>query len=168
MSTHCKLSSLTLLVILILSTCLIGVYSTIAQTDQTSSKLQAANTAINQAFNAVLDAEATGANVTDLMAQINTAQGFLAQADNSYRTGDANAASIQADSLLPVAQKVILEAQNAKQNAIVSSQSVFWSTTALTVFGVFVFVLVLFLVWRCFKSGYIKRLSEAKPEVVGP
>lgn len=35
-------------------------YPAAAQTDQTASKLQAANIAVNQAFNAVLDAEKAG------------------------------------------------------------------------------------------------------------
>ena len=139
MNTHFKLSSITLLALLMLSTCLLGVYPTIAQTDQTASKLQAANTAVNQAFNAVLDAEKAGANVTDLLAQINTAEGILAQAENSYRTGDSNTAATQADSVLPIAQQVTIDAQNAKQNAIVSSQNTFWSTIALTVIGIVIF-----------------------------
>jgi hypothetical protein len=164
--SRCKLSGITLLTLLMLSVCLLCVCPSIAQTDQAASKLQAANTAVNQAFNAVLDAEAAGANVTDLLAQINTAQGILAQAENSYRTGDTNTASTQADRVLPIANQATLDAQSAKQTAIISSQNAFWSTIALTAIAVFVFVLVLFLVWRRFKSGYIKSLSEAKPEVV--
>jgi len=42
-----------------------------AQTDQTASKLQAANSAIGQSFNTVLDAEKAGANVTGLLVQLN-------------------------------------------------------------------------------------------------
>ena len=136
-----------------------------AQTDQTASKLQAANTAVEQAFNAVLEAEKAGANVTALLAQLNDAAGILAQAENSYRTGDSNTAAAQADSVLPIAQEVTTSAQDAKQTALVSSQNAFWSTIAFTVIGAFVFVLVLFLVWRWFKRSYINSLSEAKPEV---
>jgi CHASE3 domain sensor protein len=166
LSSRLKLSSIALLVMLILSTCLLGVYPTIAQTDPAASKLQSANTAVNRAFNAVLDAETAGANVTDLLAQINTADGILAQAENSYRTGDINTASTQADSVLPMAQQVTNDAQSAKQTAIVSNQNTFLSTIALTIIGVFLFILVLFLVWRRFKQNYINRLSESKPEVV--
>ena len=56
MSARCKLSSISLLAILTLSLCLLSVYPAAAQTDQTTSKLQAANTAVEQAFNAVLEA----------------------------------------------------------------------------------------------------------------
>jgi CHASE3 domain sensor protein len=155
-----------LFVILTLSVCFLNVQQATAQTDTTTSKLLAANTAVNQAFNAVLDAEKAGANVTDLLAQLNTAQGILAQADNSYRVGDTNTATTQATSVISIAQQVTLDAQNTNQTAIVSSQNGFWSTIALTVIGVFVFVLVLFLVWRRFRRNYIERLSGAKPELV--
>ena len=90
---------------------------------------------------------------------------ILAQAENSYRTGDFNTAVAQADSVLPIAQEVTTAAQNAKQTALVSGQNAFWSTIAFTVIGAFVFVLALFLVWRWFKRSYINSLSEAKPEV---
>lgn len=161
-----QLLSLSLLVLLLASMCLIGVRSAGVQTDQAESKLQAANAAINQAFTAVLDAEKVGENVTDLLDQINTAQVILAQADNSFRTGDTKTAATKADSVLPIAQHVTLNAQDAKQTATVSSQNVFWTTKALTIIGIVIFVLVLFLVWRRFKQNYIKGLSQAKPEVV--
>jgi hypothetical protein len=150
---------------LALGSCLYSGHYVFAQTDQTASKLQAANTAVEQASNAVLDAEKAGANVTGLLAQLNTAAGILAQAENSYRTGDSNTAAVQADSVLPIAQQVTASAQDAKQTALVSGQNAFWSTIAFTVIGAFVFVLALFLVWRRFKRSYINSLSEAKPEV---
>ncbi len=136
-----------------------------AQTDQTPSTLQAANLAVSNAFSAVLDAEKAGANVTDLIAQLNNASGILAGAENSYRSGDSNTAAAQADSVLPIAQQVTVAAQNAKQTATVSGQNAFWSTIAFTVIGSIVFVLALFLVWRWFKRRYTNNLSQAKPEV---
>jgi di/tricarboxylate transporter len=165
LSTRSKLSSITLLVILILSTGILSVYPTIAQTDQTTSKLQLANTAVNQAFNAVLDAEAVGANMTRLLVQINYADSLLSQAENSYRTGDFSTAATKAESLLPIAQQIATSAQNAKQNAVISSQNAFWLTIAFTIIGIVMLIEVLFLVWLWLKRRYIKNLSEAKPEV---
>ena len=133
-----------LLFFLVFGSCFFGVSHVFAQTDQTASKLQAANTAINEAFNAVLAAEKAGANVTGLLAQLNVAEADLAEAENSYRSGDSSAAATQADSVLPIAQQVTTAAQNAKQTATVSGQNAFWSTIAFTVIGVFVFVLVCF------------------------
>ena len=129
--------------------------------------MQAANTAVGQAFNVVLDAEKAGANVTGLLAQLNVAEGDLAEAENSYRTGDSNTAAAQADNALPIAQEVTTAAQNAKQTAIVNGQNAFWQMIALTAIGAAMFLLVLFLVWRRFKRRYIESLSGSKPVVSG-
>ena len=145
--------------------CLYSGHYVFAQTDQTASKLQAANTSVEHAFNAVLDAEKAGANVTALLAQLNVAAGILAQAENSYRTRDNNTAGAQADSVLPIAQEVTIAAQDAKQTAVGSGPNAFWFPIAFTEIGAIVFVLVLFLVWRRFKRSYISKLHEAKPEV---
>jgi CHASE3 domain sensor protein len=160
-----KLVSITLLAILVLSVCLLSIPAK-AQTDQTASKLQAANTAVNHAFNAVSDAEKAGANVNGLLSQLNYADNVLATAENSYRAGDLTKAGTQADSVLPMAQQIIASAQSAKQTATVNTQNAFYITIASTVIGSIVFVLVLLLVWRRFKGYYIKNLSEAKPELV--
>ena len=165
MSVTSKLSRISLLAILMLSICLLGIHTAFAQTNQIDSKLQASNAAVNQAFNAVLNAEKAGANVTGLLSHVNVAAGILAQAENSFRTGDSNTAVAQASSVFLIAQEVIVAAQNAKETALINDQNTFWYTIAFTVIGAFVFVLILVLVWRRFKRSYIKNIAEAKPEV---
>jgi CHASE3 domain sensor protein len=160
-----KLLVVTLFLLLAISSCIYHGHYVFAQTDQTSSKLQAANIAVDQAFNAVLDAETVGANVTNLMSPLNNAAGILAQAENTYRTGNSNTAAAQADSVIPIANQVATLAYDARQTALVSSQNTFWYTIAFTVIGIFIFVLALFFVWRWFKRSYISNLYKAKPEV---
>ena len=142
------------------------VSSAAAQTDQAASKLAAANLAVGQAFNGVLGAEKAGANVTGLLVQLNVAEGFLAQAENSYRTGDSSAAAAQADSVLPVAQQITAAAQNAKQAAVASARNGFWETIAFTAVGLAAFVIALLFAWSRVRRNYIKNLLKAKPEVV--
>jgi hypothetical protein len=137
-----------------------------AQSDQASLKLQAANIAVGQAFDAVLVAERAGANVTGLLTQLDFAGSVLARAENSYRSGDLDAAAVQADRVLPIAQAVTISAQGATQTASVSGTNSFWLTIAFTVIGGSVFVLALFLVWGRFKRGYLKKLFGSKPEVI--
>jgi len=161
-----KFLTVILFVFLAFGSYLLSEHYVFAQTDQTASKLLSANNAVEQAFSAVLDAEKVGANVTGLVSQLNNADSILAQAENSNRTGDFSTASVQADSVLPIVQKITITAQEAKQTALVSGQNAFWSTIAFTVIGVFILVLVLFLGWGWLKRRYISSLSEAKPEVV--
>ena len=166
MSRRCKLSSTSLLAILMLSMCVLGVHTAFAQTNQVDSKLQLANDAVNQAFKAVLDAEKAGANVNSLLNQLNDASGLLAQAENIYRIGDNNKAAKDADAARLIAKQVTAAAQTAKGSVSASVQAAVFTTVAFAVEGAVVFVLALFLVWRWFKRSYINSLSEAKPEVV--
>jgi hypothetical protein len=154
-----------LFVFLAFGSCFYSVHYVFAQTDQTVSKLQAANTAIEGAFKAVLGAEKAGANVTGLLVQLNVAADNLAQAENSYRAGDSSTAAVQADSILPIAQAVTDSAQDAKQAALVSGQYDFWLTIAFSLIGALALVLVLFRVWRRFKRGYMEKVPSLKPEV---
>ena len=143
-----------------------SVHQAATQTDQATLKLQAANNAVNQAFIAVLDAEKAGANVNDLMSQLNYALDVLAVAENSYRAGDLNRAGIQAGSVVPIARKVASDAQSAKLTAIVNQQNGFYFSIAFAVLGSGIFILILFYVWVFFKRRYIKSLAELKPELV--
>ena len=152
------------LLFLVVGTCFFSPRFVVAQTNQTESEIQSANMAVNQAFTSVLTAEKSGANVTNLLFQLNVAEADLAQAENFYRSGDSSAATARADFILQMVQQVTTAAQSAKQTATVSSQNAFWSTIAFTVIGAFVFVLAMFVFWRRFKQRYINNLSQAKPE----
>lgn len=164
-SIRFKFLAFSILVFLVLCSCLQNEHFVFAQTDQSQSKLQSANNAFEQAFNAVLNAEKAGANVTGMVAQLNVAANILAQAENSYRTGDLTAVSAQADSVISIAQQVTISAQNDKQTALAAGQNNFWFIIAFTEIGAGVFVLALILIWRRLKRRYIKSLYERKPEV---
>ena len=155
------------LLFFVVSACFFSSWFVVAQTSQTGSKLQAASTAVNQAFTSVLAAEKAGANVTSLLDQLNNANSLLAQAENANTAGNNSTAVNDANAVIPITQQVTTSAQNAKENTQVSSRNAFWSTIAATIVSAVVFVLVLFVVWRWFKRRYIKGLSEAKPEVMG-
>jgi hypothetical protein len=160
------LKSLTIVLIVILtSTSYLGAQHVSAQIDKTSLKLQQGNILVSQAFKAVLDAENSRVNVTNLLIQLNLAESTLAQAENLFRTGDSNTASTQAESAIQITQKVILSANDAKESALVSSQNAFWSTLVLSIISASVFVLLLLLFWSLIKRDYCNRLSKEKPEI---
>ena len=100
MIAHSKLPTASLLAILLLSIFLVGMHPAVAQSTEGNSDLQAANTALGQAFTAVLNAEKAGANVTDLVARINDAANILAEAENNYRTGQPIIAETQAENVI--------------------------------------------------------------------
>ena len=128
--------------------------------------LQAANYAVEKAFNSVLDAEGVGANITSLLNQVNRADELLAQAENAYRAGNNTEALNSADSALLIAQQVTSTALSLKVSASSSLQTAFLYAVLSTVIAAQIFVLALSFVWVRFKRRYIKKLSNLKPKVV--
>ena len=164
MQTRLKLFGIVLLTFFAFSSFL-TMHSVVGQTNSADSKMQAANDAVNKAFNDVLAAEKAGANVTSLLVQLNGADGLLAQAEVALRSGDSATAIAKAESTIPIAQQVSSLAANEESNTGVAHGISSWFLIEFSVIGSVVFVLVLFLAWGRLKNNYVKKLSDAKPEL---
>jgi len=136
------------------------------QTTALTLKIQNANTAIGQAFGAVLSAEQAGVQISGLLDQLNIAAGLLARAENSYRLGDINAATTAVDQVFPITQQVSSLSMSAESNAESATQITLWLSIFVAFVGSFLFVSGLFFIWLLFKKRYIKNILDAKPEVV--
>jgi len=132
---------------------------------ESSMKIEAADSAVRNAFVAVLDVEKVGGNVSGLMSELDGAGRLLAEANNAYRSGDLSGAEAKAENVRLIAESVRSEALELKSVAESQSQRAFWFTIVFSVAGSAVFVGVLILVWNKFKRGYAKRLMGMKPEV---
>jgi cell division protein FtsB len=137
-----------------------------AQTDQITLELQAANSAVGQAFNSVLDAEKAGANVTQLLAKLNTAGAILADAQNELNSINTVNITTNLENAVQIANQVKADALDLRNVSLVESQNSFWLTLIFSVVGAIVFGVSLLFVWRRFKRSYTKKLLGSKPEVV--
>jgi hypothetical protein len=155
---------LTSLLILLALAFSLGVESAFAQSNPAAT-LQTANDEINGAFNAVLAAEKSGANVTNLADRLSVGADFLAQAEMAFRKGDSNTAVSKANEAISVAGEVNLSAQSAQISASTSAQNAFLITIGASVAGCVVLVLVLFFVWRRIRKNYVRDFGAARPEV---
>lgn len=164
MHTRLKLLGIILLTFFAFS-CFLTLNSVVGQTNSADSKVQAANDAVNKAFNDVSAAEKAGANVTSLLNQLNGAEDLLAQAEMDYRNGDSVSAESNADSVVPIAQQVSSAAHASESTALTDGRNAFWLTIVFSSVGCVVFVLALFLVWRKAKKNYVRTISDAEPEV---
>jgi hypothetical protein len=130
--------------------------------------IEKTDAAIKTAFNEVLDAEAAGANVTDMMVVLNQAAALLAQAENTIENSnptvlEGNLSGIQvayerAENVQPIAR-------NAKVQALRSSQSSLLSAAVLSLIVAISFVVILSILWLRFKESYKDKLLLKKPEV---
>jgi hypothetical protein len=163
MKTRGKLHFTSLLILLALALSL-GVEFAFAQSNPAAT-LQTANDEINGAFNAVLSAEKSGANTTNLADRLNVGTDLLAQAEIAFRKGDSNTAVSKANDAISVAGEVKSSAQSAQTAANSSKQNAFLITIGGSVAGCVVLVLALFIVWRRIKKKYVRDFGAARPEV---
>ena len=161
-----KVLGVILFVFLAFGYCLCSENCVFAQLDSTASTLQAANSVVGEAFNAVLEAEKVGGNVTQLLVRLDTAGTLLADAQNDYNSGNTANVTSLVDNALQIANKVNADALNLRNVSLVESQNSFWLTLIFSVIGAIVFGGSLLFVWRRFKRSYTMKLLSSKPEVV--
>lgn len=127
--------------------------------------LEASNEAVVNAFNTLLVAEKEGADVTILVSRLNDASALLSEAENSLRNGDDITANEQASAALTIARQVTATAQSAKDQAISTTNTVFWSTLGLTIISLFILVFIMVFIWRLIKRRYNRtKLNERQSE----
>jgi hypothetical protein len=155
--------------ILLLVLVLAGLFSrdvfVVRGADETSPSVADADVAVRQAFNATLNAERTGANVSSLILRLNEAGGILVEAEIALGNGSSSEAASDATQCVGIAQSVKSDADALKASALDEAQTLLWTYLTFSVVGVAVFVVVLVLVWRRFKRGYVGNTLGMRPEV---
>jgi hypothetical protein len=134
--------------------------------DSASSKIQSADAAVSQAFEAALLAENSGANVSGLLVSLSGAAGLVSEAKVAFSAGLEDQASAKAENALAIAVGVQSSAVGLKSDAVAAGNQAFLVGVAVFVVGSIAIVLVLILVWHRFSHHYMKRFLELKPEVV--
>jgi len=134
--------------------------------DEAELEIQEAEARLSSAFVAVLEAEKNGADVSDLLARLNSGGGFLAEARTCYRNGDFDGAVSNALLSVQSVEGLVEEVEELKALAIAEYGE--RSFLTMTGSGVAVVVIVLgsVVVWLLFKRRYLAKVLEMKPEVV--
>jgi hypothetical protein len=133
--------------------------------DGTLSRIEEADTAVQEAFTVVLEAERAGANVSGLMVRLNEAGGLLADSRMAYRNGNFTEAESKATDAILVAQNVTVDGTGLKASALADAQTNLQVTLVLSVVGATAFAVGVVLAWDIFKRAYLRRLGKMKPEV---
>jgi hypothetical protein len=137
----------------------------VSASDEASSAIGEADNALRMAFEAVLEAERAGVNVSDLIVKLDEASGLLAEAENAYRVGNFSEAISKADKCSMLADGVVGEALSLKSSALADAQKAVLQTLTFSWVGDAAFLTVLFFVWGWFKRAYAEKLMRMKPEV---
>ena len=128
---------------------------------------EAAQSAILTGFSTVLDAERSGADVSLLVEDLNTAQHQLSGVWVFDAVGDTEGATLAIAQSQLIAQEVAAEAKQLKATTIAANQSRLMNSALVMIAGGAGLCLILLLAWKRFKRGYVRRLRRSVPELAG-
>jgi hypothetical protein len=133
--------------------------------DEANTSIQQADEATTLAFQAVLEAEKVGANVSRLITKMNEAAVLLTNAKiMAYKEIFHDTIEL-ANSSIEIANSVKYEAANLKISTMSLHDYIFKISIIESLVGVTAFLLSMTFFWRWFKSYYAHKILSLKPEV---
>jgi hypothetical protein len=154
----------TVLLFALSSTLMLSVSATGNQ-EVAASTISEAEESMARAYEAVLDAERVGADISGLLVRLNDAAALLSNAHMAFDVEDFEEATRFAESTSEVGYEVVDEAELLEieaNNAQVDKSWLFLVTSAL---GVSVVLVASLLGYEYFKRRYYQRLSKMRPRV---
>ncbi|UCE16198.1 MAG: hypothetical protein JSV12_00850 [Candidatus Bathyarchaeota archaeon] len=122
--------------------------------DTATTSIERAENALVSAYQAVLDVERIGADVSGLLAELNEAGEFLAEANMEYRLEDFDEAARFADLGRDIGEEVESKTHELKNLAWSDGVQRMWLTMIGSVLGVILIALGSFWIWRFLKRRY--------------
>jgi len=165
-------SSLKLLALLIVLT--FSTYICISESFASNSKdtanasIKSAEDVLVSAYQAALEVEQAGADISNLLVQLNDAGDFLVNAHIAYKLEDFDGATRFADFCYDIGEDLKNQVDELRVEAYRSTALGFWWTLTGSLVGVIAVVFSGFWGWRVFKRRYILRVAcmlETKSEV---
>jgi hypothetical protein len=132
--------------------------------DSTNLAIQQAEDVMALAYEAVLEAELVGANVSGLLARLDIAAENLANAHIWRGLGDFENATRFANLCYNIGEEVRNEAYKLKIEAWGPHITRLFMRTVVSIVSVSGIVLASFWGWYAFKQRYYKRMLRMKPE----
>lgn len=130
------------------------------------AEFRASEDAINRAFSGVLSAEKAGGDVSKLLNELESAGTLMVEAEIAYMQGDIIEAVKKTDNARVIAESVFADASTLQDLSVVEWEQKFLLNAIFSIVGSAIFLGVLFLFWKRFKTVYAKNLSGLAPEVI--
>lgn len=134
--------------------------------DVALSAVEGAEETVIAAYEAVLEAETVGADVSGLLDRLDAAGVYLALARMCSRTGNMEGVAGNASLSVEALDGLVEEAWSLRNKAVIEAGERFWMAISGSVVGMATVVCGGWLGWRWFKKRYSQRSLEMKPEVV--
>lgn len=134
--------------------------------DEANSAIRHAEETAVSAYEAVLEAERAGGNVSGLLVRLDDAGELLAKARVEYGLEKFEETILSANNCSRIAESIEMEAEKLQAEANESRVIISWLTGTGSLVGVAVVLFGSYWGWRVFKRRYIRRVLKMKPEVV--
>jgi len=137
-------TTLTVLSLILIVTSL-QFYSASSQTFETpaNQKIDEARTKLNQTFNATVAAERAGADVSEIVKQLNHALNYTVEAETALSKGDSEEAAFLAESAIQLSDQISSQAEDLRAQAetkgLIGLVAPIAAAIALLFVGVFIF-----------------------------
>ena len=151
--------------LLVLSSILMLSVSGLSRQEEAASAISEADQSLAQAYNAVLEAERVGADVSGLLVKLNDAVGLLSEARKSFELGSFDEAVRFAQLSIEGGRGVVSGAESLEVDANSANVTRFWWFLVGSVLGLPIVVLASFVGYRYFKRLYYRRLLKMRPRV---
>ncbi len=151
---------------LLLSFCILVSSAFGVEGNEAWTAIDTADSAVASAYQAVLEAEEAGANVSGLLKELNFGAEALAKANTLYRIENFDEAVYFADLGYDSIVEVMAEADGLRNLAVAERKQRLLLTSLASAFEVGFVVLCGFFGWRQFKKRYFRGVLKMKPEVV--
>jgi len=154
-----------LVVFLIMMNCYIqGCFA--ADASDASQAIGQAEQDLCEAYVRVVDADAAGADVSELSNELNVAGAYLSSANAAFNAGDYDAAIAFATDCRNSVKGISSEAENLESYAKGESSNALFSAIFVSVFGVVFVIIFGYVGWEFLKRRQFRRILNKKPVAV--
>jgi len=157
----------TVLLFALSSTLMISVSATGSQ-EVAASTIYEAEQSMARAYEAVLDAERFGADISGLLVRLNDAAVLLSEARMAFDVGDFEEATRFAESTSEIGSEAVDEAELLEIEANNAQVQKSWRFMVTSALGISTVLVASLLGYKYFKRRYYRRLSKMKPKVGQP
>ena len=120
---------------------------------------------LTSSYEAVLEAEAAGADVSAFLSRLNAASDYLVRAEKLYIDGDFSGALGMATLVTDALAGLDVDATDLAGSVASELGRALFLAVAGSAFGVVLVVFAGFLGWGFVRGRYVKRVLKMKPEV---
>lgn len=139
-----------------------------AKAAETGEAINEAELDLNSAFIAVAEAASVGGDVTILLNRLDTASGFLSDANLAFNAGDYEGASFLAVKCSQATEGLAADADLLKASAERMKNNALLLTASASGVGLVLLLYFGVVGWRVLKKRFLKQVLDMKPEVERP